>query len=145
MRPSQKTEYMAFLMFSLHAHKCNNQTYIRLFSQLFCKYEHDAEMCVVVLKYILLYIINIILSVTISDFDISIRLRIVYCGFKLLQRWTFAQNQIFTYSYVLHSHTVLLQLCPCGRYRQLNSYLYPNNHILKSSKIIFNRLVLKEV
>ena len=36
-----------------------------------------------------------------------------------------------------------MKLCPCGRYRQLNSVLYANNHILKSSKIIFNGLVLK--
>ena len=52
-----------------------------------------------------------------------------------------------TYSSVLHSHTVLIQLFPCGRYRQLNSVLYPNtcNHILKSSKIIFNGLVLQDV
>ena len=47
------------------------------------------------------------------------------------------------YSSVLHSHTVLMQLCPSGRYRQLNSGLYPNNHIRRSSKIIFNGLVLK--
>jgi len=39
--------------------------------------------------------------------------------------------------------TVLMKLCPCGRYTQLNSVLYPNNHIRKSSQIIFNRLVLK--
>ena len=51
------------------------------------------------------------------------------------------QNQIFTYSSVLHSHTVVMKLCPCGRY---NSVLYPNNHILKPSKIIFNGLVLKD-
>ena len=37
-----------------------------------------------------------------------------------------------------------MKVCPCGRYRQLNSVLYPNNHILKSSKIIFNGLVFKE-
>ena len=135
MRPSQKTEYMAFLMFSLHAHKCNNQTYIRFISQLFCKYEHDAEMCVVVLKYILLYIINIILSVTISKL-----LRFWYINpfensilwIQITSKMDFRSNQIFTYSYVLHSHTVLLQLCPCGRYRQLNSVLCPNDHILKS-------------
>ena len=48
------------------------------------------------------------------------------------------------YSSVLHSHTVLMKLCPCGSHRQLNSVLYPNNRILKSSKIIINRLVLKE-
>ena len=50
-----------------------------------------------------------------------------------------------TYSSVHHSHTVLMKVCPCGRYRQLNSTLYRNNHILKLSKIIFNRLVLKDV
>ena len=33
--------------------------------------------------------------------------------------------------------------CPCGRYRQLNSVLYPRYHILKWSKLIFNGLVLK--
>ena len=49
-----------------------------------------------------------------------------------------------TYSSVHHSHTVLMKVCPCGRYRQLNSVLYPYNHILKSSKIIFNGLVLKD-
>ena len=38
----------------------------------------------------------------------------------------------------------LSKLCPCGRYRQLNSVLYPNNHILNSSKIIFSlRVSLK--
>ena len=50
-----------------------------------------------------------------------------------------------TYSSVLHSHTVLMKLCPCGRLRQLNSVLYPNNHILNTSKIIFNGLVLTYV
>ena len=50
------------------------------------------------------------------------------------EKWTFAQNQKFTYSYVPHSHTVLMKLCPCGRYRQLNSVLYCINHILKSSR-----------
>ena len=50
-----------------------------------------------------------------------------------------------TYSSVLHSHTVLMKVCPCGRYRQLNSVLYPNILILKSSKIISNGLVLKYV
>jgi len=34
-------------------------------------------------------------------------------------RWTVAQNKTKTYSSVLHSHTVLMKLCPCGRYRQL--------------------------
>ena len=60
------------------------------------------------------------------------------------ERRTFAQNQKFTYSSVLHSDTVLMKLCPCGRYRQLNSVLYRNNHVLKSSKIIFNRLIFKQ-
>ena len=46
-----------------------------------------------------------------------------------------------TNSFVLHSQTVLVKLCPCGRYRQLNSVLYSNNHILKSIKIIVNGLV----
>jgi len=32
---------------------------------------------------------------------------------------TLDQNQIFTHSSVLHSHTVLMQVCPCGRYRQM--------------------------
>jgi len=50
-----------------------------------------------------------------------------------------------TYSSALHSHTVLLKVCPCGRYKQLNSVLHPNNNVLKSSKIIFNGLVLKDV
>jgi len=45
----------------------------------------------------------------------------------------YSQNQKFTYSSVLHSHTVLMTLCPCARYRQLNSVLYPVNHILKLS------------
>ena len=38
-----------------------------------------------------------------------------------------------------------MKSCPFGRYRQLNSVLYSNNHILKSSKIIFNGLVMKYV
>jgi len=38
-------------------------------------------------------------------------------------RWTLAQNITKTYSSVLHSHTVLLKLCPCGRYRQPNCTL----------------------
>ena len=29
------------------------------------------------------------------------------------------QNQKLTYSSVLHSHTVLMEVCPCGRYCQL--------------------------
>ena len=36
-----------------------------------------------------------------------------------------------------------MKVCPSGRYRQLNSVLYPNNHISKSSKIIVNGLRLK--
>ena len=48
-------------------------------------------------------------------------------------RWTFAQKKQTTYSSVLHSHTVLMKVCPCARYRQLNLVLYPNNHILKST------------
>jgi len=60
-------------------------------------------------------------------------------------RWTFAQNQKYTYPSVLHSHTVLMKVCPCGGYRQLNLVLYPNNHILKLLKIIFNGLVLKYI
>ena len=35
---------------------------------------------------------------------------------------------VLTYSSVLHSHIVLMKLCLCERYRQLNSVLYPNNH-----------------
>ena len=54
------------------------------------------------------------------------------------------KNKKNTYSSVLYSHTVLLKLCPCGRYRQLNLVLYPKNYILKSSKIIFNGLVLTD-
>ena len=49
-----------------------------------------------------------------------------------------------TYSSLLHSHTVLMKLCPCGTYRQLNLILYPNNHMLESSKRIFKGLVLNE-
>jgi len=56
----------------------------------------------------------------------------------------FVQNQNFTHSSILHSHTVLMELCRCGRYRQLNRVLYPTSHILKSSEIIFNQLVLKD-
>ena len=37
------------------------------------------------------------------------------------------QNQKCSYS------SVFMKVCPCGRYRQLNSVLYPNNDILKSS------------
>ena len=48
------------------------------------------------------------------------------------------------YSSVLHRNTVLMQLCPYGKYRQLNSGLYPNNRIRKSSKVTFNGLVLKD-
>jgi len=40
-----------------------------------------------------------------------------------------------TYSPVLHSLKVLMQLCTCGIYRQLNSILQPGNHIPKSSKM----------
>jgi len=53
------------------------------------------------------------------------------------ERWTFAQNQIFSYSSELHSHTVLMKLCHCGRYSQLNSILYRNNHIPKWPKKYF--------
>ena len=60
------------------------------------------------------------------------------------ERWTFAQNQKITYSSVLHSHTVLMKWCPCGRYRQLNSVLYCNNHTSTSSKIISNGLIFKQ-
>ena len=41
-----------------------------------------------------------------------------------VKRWTFAQNQQFRYSSVLHSHTLLMKLCTCARYRQLNSRSY---------------------
>jgi len=46
----------------------------------------------------------------------------------------------------VHLHFIATQykICPCGRYRQLNSILYTNYHILKSSKIIFNGLVVKD-
>jgi len=37
-----------------------------------------------------------------------------------------------------------MKLCPCVRYRQLNSVLYPKNYIMELLKIIFNRLVLKD-
>ena len=50
-----------------------------------------------------------------------------------------------TYSSVLHSHTVLMKLYHCGRYRQLNLVLYRNSHIPNSSKIMSNGLVLKDV
>ena len=38
-----------------------------------------------------------------------------------------------------------MNVCPCRRYRQLNSILNLNNHIQILSKIIFNRLVLKNI
>jgi len=38
-----------------------------------------------------------------------------------------------------------LKVCPCGRYRQLNSVLYPNNHTLKLPKLIFNGFSQKRV
>ena len=63
--------------------------------------------------------------------------------FSFCHHFTSTQNKKCTYSSVLHSPTVLMKLCPCGRYRQLNSVLYPNYHKLKSSKIIFNGLSLK--
>jgi len=44
------------------------------------------------------------------------------------------KNKKNIYSSVLHSHTVLMKLCPCERYRQLNLVLYRNKHTLKSSK-----------
>ena len=46
----------------------------------------------------------------------------------------FRSESKYTYSSVLYSHTVLIKLFPCRRYRQLNSVLNSNNHILKSSK-----------
>ena len=49
------------------------------------------------------------------------------------ESWT--QNLKFTHLSVLHSHF--------GVCRQLNSILKPSNHKPKSSKIIFNRSVLK--
>ena len=63
----------------------------------------------------------------------------------LLLKMDFSSELKNTYSIVLHSHTVLTKVCPCGRYRQLKSVLYPNKHILKSSKIISNWLFLKYV
>ena len=41
----------------------------------------------------------------------------------------------------IHKYTVCRKVCSCERYRQLNSVLYPNKHILKSSNIIFDGLV----
>ena len=41
-----------------------------------------------------------------------------------------------TYSSVLRRHTLLMKVCLCGRYRQLNSVLYPNNHILKTYTVV---------
>ena len=32
-----------------------------------------------------------------------------------------------------------MKLCPCGRYRQLNSFLYPNNHY---TEIVKNNIKL---
>ena len=34
-----------------------------------------------------------------------------------------------------------MKLCPCGRYRQLNSVLYPNTHILTLSKTSLKRVL----
>ena len=60
-------------------------------------------------------------------------------------RWTFAKKKkLNTCSSVFHSHTVLIKLCPCGRYRQPNLVLYHNGYILNLSKIIFNGIFLKE-
>ena len=61
----------------------------------------------------------------------AVNCHIVWVFLKMEARSRFKKN---TYLSVLHSHTVLMKLCPYGRYRQLNSVLYPYNHILKSSK-----------
>jgi len=37
-----------------------------------------------------------------------------------------------------------MKLFSCGKYRQLNPILYPNNHYTEIVKIIFNGLVLKD-
>ena len=63
-----------------------------------------------------------------------------HCKMKL--KMDFRSKTTTTHSPVLHSHKVLNDLCPCGRYRQLNSVLYPNMHILKSSQKFVNGLVL---
>ena len=39
--------------------------------------------------------------------------------------------------YFIATRTVFIQLCSCGSYRQLNSVIYHNNYILKSSKTYF--------
>ena len=54
----------------------------------------------------------------------------------------FRSKSKFTYSSVLHNHIVLIKVCPCGRYRQLNSVLYHNNHILKSLNMSAGNLKL---
>ena len=82
--------------------------------------------------------IHILTHMLLTSANIAIRSR-------TRKRWTFAQNKKNTYSSVLHIHTVLMQLYPCGRYRQLNSVLYPNNLTVKSSKTIFNGFNLKRM
>ena len=54
-----------------------------------------------------------------------------------LLKMDFRSRQTIKYSSVLHSHKVRTKLW------QLNSVLYHYNYILKSSKTIFNGLVLK--
>jgi len=49
-----------------------------------------------------------------------------------------------TYIHLYFIATQYLKVYPCERCKQLNSVLYPNNHILNSSKIIVNGSVLKE-
>ena len=54
------------------------------------------------------------------------------------------KTQTFKYASILHSHTVLeMNWCTCGKYRQLNSILQPSYQIPKSTKIIYNGLVIK--
>ena len=78
------------------------------------------------------------------SYDIDIQLRGITIVILMVIHVFFKDTKnTKPYSSVLHSHTVLMQLCPYGKYRQLNSGLYPNNHIRRSSKIIFNGLVLK--
>ena len=76
-------------------------------------------------------VLNLANTVTIKDIGATIK------GEHSLKK-----KKIHIHS-VLRSHTVPLKLSPYGRYRQLNSVLYPNNYKLKSSKIILNGLVLK--
>ena len=82
-------------------------------------------LCYVMLCYVMLccYVVMLLCCYVMLCYVMLCSFVTVYWYDVYLYSWTFAHNQNFTYSSILHGYTVLMKLYPCGRYRQLNSVL----------------------